>query len=512
MTAITIDGEPISWTTLREPLAAPITITLAPGLHQRLAASRAVVDKYLGGEALVYAINTGFGIFARQRIAPAQVEELQRNLIESHAAGVGDPLSDPVVRLMMLLKLQNLALGYSGVRPTLVETVAAWLSADALPVIPAQGSVGASGDLAPLAHMTRTMMGAGETRYRGTVVGGKALAQQLQLPLLTLGAKEGLAMINGTQAMVAVGAAVVEMAENCLAHATVAGAMTIEGLFGSIVPFDARLHAVRPHPGAIAVAEGMRRMLAKSQIVASHRHCARVQDPYALRCLPSVHGAVLDALQGTRDILLREANSATDNPLIFLEGGAILSGGNFHGAPVALAMDHLAIALATLASISERRIEQLINPKAGELPVLGLTPNPGLHSGFMVAHTTAASLVSECKTLAHPASVDTIPTWGGQEDHVSMGMWAARKALRIVEQVQQVIAIELLAAAQAIDLHPQRLRAGIGVEAAYQALRRNIPAMERDRYLAHDLAAINALVHGRTVRSAVEATIGPIFT
>lgn len=494
MSTITLTGKPLAWEILAQALRGPVRVALAARAKQAMARSRAVVDAIVDDEHPVYGINTGFGIFARTTIAAAHLAELQRNLVLSHAAGVGPLLPDVIVRTMILLKLHGLSLGYSGVRPLLAEQIGQWLNADCLPEIPAQGSVGASGDLAPLAHLALAWLGEGRVRYRGRSLTARRAAQQLRLPRMHLEAKEGLGLLNGTQAMLAVGLAAVDTARVVLAHADLAGALTIEGLFGSVVPFDARLHAVRAHPGAVHTAARIRRLVAGSKIVASHRGCGRVQDPYALRCIPTVHGAVRDALVSTQAILLREANSVTDNPIVFADDAAILSGGNFHGAPLALACDHLAIAMTTLASISERRIEQMINPKAGELSVMGLTPTPGLHSGFMVAHTTAASLVSECKTLAHPASVDTIPTWAGQEDHVSMGMWGARKLLTIVDNVLQVVAIELLAACQAIDLHPKRLTAGTGTQAAYQAIRRRVPMLTTDRFMAPDLRAAAELI------------------
>jgi histidine ammonia-lyase len=499
MMTITLTGAPLAWDVLTAPLSGPVQVTIGATAQQRLAASRAVVDAHVDDTEPHYGINTGFGIFARTRIEHDDLATLQRNLVLSHAAGVGEPLPDPVVRTMLLCKLQGLCLGYSGVRVQVVEALAQWLAHDALPVIPSQGSVGASGDLAPLAHMALALLGEGSVRCGGMTLTAAAAIQQFNLPTIALRAKEGLGLLNGTQAMAALGVAALDGAMNAIAHADLAGAMTIEGLFGSVVPFDARLHEVRPHPGAQVTAQRMRALLAESAIVRSHQDCERVQDPYALRCIPAVHGAVRDAIDACRDILVREVNSVTDNPIVFPKENAIVSGGNFHGAPIALAMDHLAIAVTTLASMSERRIEQMINPKSGELAVMGLTKQPGLHSGFMVAHTTAASLVSENKTLAHPASVDTISTWGGQEDHVSMGMWGARKALRVVENAVQVIAIELLAAAQAIDLHDTRLKAGKGVEAAYHSIRAKIPTLEEDRFMAPDLERIRTLVASRAL-------------
>lgn len=508
MAIIALHGERLSWRDAVQALQGPVRVRLAPAARRRLAKARAVVERHERDERPIYGINTGFGIFARTKIAPEKLRELQRNLVVSHAAGVGAPLPDGVVRLMLLLKLHHLTRGHSGVRVELAEAVAAWLNADCLPVVPAQGSVGASGDLAPLAHLATALLGLGSVRLAGRTLSARAAQQRLHLPRVELQAKEGLALVNGTEAMLALAVAVVAEAWAVLAHADIAGALTIEGLLGSVVPFDARLHGVRPHPGAVETAAVMRTLLAQSAIVASHRDCGRVQDPYALRCIPAVHGVAREAIRVAAATVACELDSVTDNPIIFPDDDVILSGGNFHGAPLSFAMDALAIALTTLASMSERRIEQLINPKAGELAVMGLTPAPGLHSGFMVAHTTAAALVSECKTLAHPASVDTIPTWGGQEDHVSMGMWAARKAHQIVAQARQVIGIELLAACQAIDLHPRRDAPGKGAAAAYRAVRAVVPTLREDRPMAPDLAAAERLVAEHQVRRAVEASVG----
>ncbi|MBI4237134.1 MAG: histidine ammonia-lyase [Deltaproteobacteria bacterium] len=508
MPILVLDGERLPWEDAARALSEPIHVRLAPAARRRLAKARAVVERHERDERPIYGINTGFGIFARTKIAPEKLRELQRNLVVSHAAGVGAALPDGIVRLMLLLKLHHLARGHSGVRVELAEALAAWLNADCLPIVPAQGSVGASGDLAPLAHLALALLGEGFVRSGGRIMAASRAAKRLRLPCVTLQAKEGLALLNGTEAMLAVAVAVVTEAWVVLCHADIAGALTIEGLLGSVTPFDARLHGVRPHPGAVATAAMLRKLLAQSAIVASHRDCGRVQDPYALRCIPAVHGVAREAIRVGAATVHCELDSVTDNPIIFPDDDAILSGGNFHGAPLAFAMDALAIALTTLASISERRIEQLINPKAAELAVMGLTPTPGLHSGFMVAHTTAAALVSECKTLAHPASVDTIPTWGGQEDHVSMGMWAARKARDVVALARQVVGIELLAACQAIDLHPRRDAPGKGAAAAYRAVRAAVPMLREDRPMAPDLGLAEQLVAEQRIKAAVEGRCG----
>ncbi len=507
MSTLVLTGDALTWDQAMQPLAGPVRVRIASSAKHKMTASRQVVESILSKDTPIYSINTGFGNFARTSIAPKDRKALQKNLVMSHAAGVGPVLPDAVVRLMMLLKLQGLVLGYSGVRPLLAEALAAWISADALPEVPAQGSVGASGDLAPLAHMTLPLIGQGRVRVQGRSMTATRAAKAWKLPIVTLQEKEGLGLLNGTQAMLAVGLSALNTAQQILLHANIAGALTIEGLLGSMTPFDARLHAVRSHPGAVHTAAIIRALVAKSDIVKSHRDCHRVQDPYALRCIPSVHGSAYDAWHHTQAVVEREVNSVTDNPIVFSKTEEILSGGNFHGAPLALAFDHLAIAITTLASISERRIEHMVNPKADELPVKGLVATPGLHSGFMVAHTTAASLVSENKTLAHPASVDTIPTWAGQEDHVSMGMWGARKLHAIVENALHVVAIELLAACQAIDLHPTRHAPGRGTKRAYAVIREYIPMLKRDRVLTPDIATMVGLIRSGEIARAVESRL-----
>lgn len=511
MNEIILKGDQLTLDQLWLPLRGPIKVKISSKAITKLYAARKTVERHLNDKQPSYGINTGFGIFANRRIAPSDLLELQRNLVLSHSAGVGPPLSDSIVRTMMLAKLHGLCLGFSGVRVEVVECLAEWLNKDCLPVVPSQGSVGASGDLAPLAHMTLALMGEGEARYQGKQFKASALIKKLKLPKLNLEAKEGLGLLNGTQAILAVGAQALYLVNQILAHADIAAALTVEGMFDSVTPFDERLHKVRPHVGAIHVASVMRKLLVNSKIVASHANCERVQDPYAIRCVPAVHGTALDAYTSAANTFEIELNSVTDNPVVFAQDDKILSGGNFHGAPLAFAMDYVAIALTTLASISERRTEQLINPKSGELPNKGLTSQPGLHSGYMVAHTTAAALVSENKTLAHPASVDTIPTWAGQEDHVSMGMWGARKALQIAQNSVFVVAIELVCAAQAIDLHDEILSPGKGTKIAYDLLRKQVPPMLKDRIVSPDLNAIAALVESGNIRESIEKKLGKLW-
>ncbi len=470
-----------------------------PSAIARMAASRAVVERILaaGDDApLVYGVNTGFGALAEIRISAHQIETLQRNLVRSHAAGVGEPLPRDAVRAMMLLRAAVLARGHSGARPVVCERLCELLAHGIHPVIPSRGSVGASGDLAPLAHLALAMMGEGEVEYRGRhIAAGEALADAGVEPLV-LAAKEGLTLLNGTQHMTAIGALAVGDAEHTCEVADIAGAMSLEALKGTSAPFDARVVGVRPHPGQLAVAAHLRTLLSDSEIAESHRDCGKVQDPYSLRCMPQVHGASRDVLDYARAVLEREANSTTDNPLVF-EGdggdGVLISGGNFHGQPVALALDAAAIAVAELANISERRVEQLVNPQLSSgLPGF-LAPESGLNSGFMIAQVSAAALVSENKVLTHPASVDSIPSSAGREDHVSMGALAALKLSQVHDHVRTVLAIELLCAAQGLDLR-RPLRAGPKIEAAHECIRAEVTAMLEDRPLADDIRAVRGLI------------------
>jgi histidine ammonia-lyase len=444
---------------------------------------------------VVYGVTTGFGRLADVAIPRNHLAELQLNLIRSHACGIGPPLPTEEVRAVMLLRANVLAKGYSGVRPELVDLLLDLLRSRIHPVIPEQGSVGASGDLAPLSHLALVLVGEGEAEVEGTIVPGAEALRRAGLSPLVLQAKEGIALNNGTQVMTGIGALVLVAAERAIETADVAGAMSLEGLRGTPDAFHPALQRVRAHAGQIASAERLRTLLAGSEIRESHRHNdPRVQDAYALRCMPQVHGATRGALAYVRSVLEIEMNSATDNPLIFPDedGGVVLSGGNFHGQPVAQALDLLTLALADLASISERRIERLVNPDLSDLPAF-LTRTPGLHSGMMLAQISAAALVSESKVLAHPASVDSIPTGASKEDHVSMGAWAARKARQVLRNTEVVLGIELMCAAQALEfLRP--LRPGRGVEAAYHQIRSRIAPLEADRVLAPDIAAAAELV------------------
>ena len=480
-------------------------IALAAAAAARVRASRAVVERAVAGGAVMYGINTGFGKLAGVRIAAEQLGQLQRNLLLSHATGVGEPLPVAASRLAFALRIHNLALGFSGVRRELLDQAIALWNGGFVPVIPQQGSVGASGDLAPLSHMALPLIGEGHVHAGERVLTGAAALQRLGRAPLELQAKEGLALINGTQIMTAIGCLVLHEALLLAKAADVACALTVEALRGSEKPFQARLHALRAHPGQQATAANLRALLAGSAIVRSHASCAKVQDAYSLRCAPQVHGAAKDGIRYALDVLVTEANAVTDNPLVF-PGGDVVSGGNFHGQPVSQAMDFLKIAVGTLANVSERRIEQLVNPDISGLPPF-LARNPGLESGFMIAQVVAASLASENKTLAHPASIDTIPTSANREDHVSMGVTAARHADRVVANTAKVLGIELLCAAQGLDLG-ERLRPGAGVAAVHRALRRVVPALVTDRLLAPDLAAAERLVRDGSLVAAAERAAG----
>ena len=472
----------------------------------RVEASRAIVEEALERGETHYGINTGFGALAQERISSDKVEELQRNLLMSHAVGVGDPVPPEISRLMLQLKIHALGIGYSGVSVETFERLLYFEEHDLIPVIPSRGSVGASGDLAPLAHMALPLLGRGAF-WDGDVhrPAAEVLAQH-DLEPLTLQAKDGLSLINGTQLMSAYGAFILEKALQLVTISDVLAAMSLEALQGSIRPFDARIQELRPHRGQGQVADNIRLLLTDSEILDSHRHCGKIQDPYCLRCVPQVHGASRDALAHARRVIETEINSVTDNPLVFKDGD-IISQGNFHGQPLALALDYAAIALAELASISERRTYLLLGGHDG-LPKL-LMEETGINSGFMIPQYTAAALVSENKVLCHPASVDTIPTSLGQEDHVSMGSISALKLLDILENVRHVLAIELLTAGQALD-YRQPLRPGRGVELTHKKLRANVPHREEDAAFEDDIAKCRSLIGENMVVNIVSESLGQL--
>jgi histidine ammonia-lyase len=473
--------------TLRRIHENPVDLRLSAQDRGRIAVAASLVDRIVAKGDAAYGINTGFGLLAQTRIPAEQLELLQRNLLLSHAAGVGDALPDAVVRLILVLKINALARGHSGITMAVINALLALLQHEVYPVIPAQGSVGASGDLAPLAHLSTVLLGIGQVRVRGEL---KPASEGLRLAgfePLKLRAKEGLALINGTQVSTALALAGLFGAEDVFGAAVVAGAMSVDALKGSDAPFDERIHEARGQPGQIAAAREYRELIAGSAIRASHLDCTRVQDPYSFRCQPQVMGACLELIRNCSVTLQREANAVTDNPLLFVESGEVLSGGNFHAEPVAFAADTLALAIAEIGSLAERRVAVLVDPKMSGLPAF-LVDNSGVNSGFMIAQVTAAALVSENKSIAAPCSVDSIPTSANQEDHVSMATHGARRLERMVDNAAAVIGIELLAAAQGIDFH-RPARSSASLEGVHAAIRSDVPFYAADRYFAPDIQA-----------------------
>ena len=501
MDSLLLDGQPLTLAEIEAVSLAARPVAVAPAALARVAQSRALIEKILAAGQTVYGVNTGFGKLSDVRIPPEKLAQLQTNLVHSHAGGVGQPLSEGESRAMLLLRANVLAKGFSGCRPELVELLVALLNAGVHPVIPEKGSVGASGDLAPLAHLALVAIGEGEAFYRGERLNGGEALRRAGLQPIQLAAKEGLALLNGTQAMTAVGALAVARGLRVAQLADLAGAMSLEALMGTPAAFDPRIQQARPHAGQIHSAAHLLRLLAGSGIRESHRsHDVRVQDAYCLSCMPQVHGAVLDALEHVQGILEVEAGSATDNPLVFPENAlgtgspeAVLSGGNFHGATLAYAFDYAAIVLTDLAGITERRIDRLLNMDINEgLPAF-LTPDPGLSSGFLIAQIVAAALINECQVLSHPSSSSSIPTDGGKEDHVSMGMTGALKLRQIVENAERVLAIELMCAAQGLEFR-RPLRSSQQVEQAHEAVRAIVPRLEEDRVLSPDIEKLAAAV------------------
>ena len=483
-------GQPIALNQIAAVALGSEKVRIAPAVHDRVKASRAVIERIVADDKVAYGITTGFGKLSDVRIPRESLRDLQLNLVRSHACGIGPPLSEPEVRAMMLLRANVLTLGFSGIRLEVIQLLCEMLNRRIHPVVPEKGSVGASGDLAPLAHLSLGLIGEGEAFADGQRIGSADALQQAGLRPVVLAAKEGLALLNGTQAMHAVGGLALYRAQRLVRIADVAGAMTLEGLKDTPAAFDRRLQEARPHAGQKAAAAHLLQLLEGSEIRESHReNDPRVQDAYSIRCMPQVHGAIRGALDHCEQVLLVESASATDNPLVFADSGDVISGGNFHGAPLALALDYAGIAMTDLMTIAERRIDRMVNPDKSEgLPAF-LARNPGLESGFMIPHVAAASLLNEARVLAHPASIDNVSTSGGKEDHVSMGMTCARKLRSIVELGENLIAIELLAGAEALE-HRRPLKAGVGVERAYATVRRWAPPLTRDRALAGDIARI----------------------
>ncbi len=488
---IVIDGASLTISDVEAVACGGAAVSLADEARERIARSRKVIDDILAAGQVVYGVNTGFGKLAEVRVSSDQLSRLQLNLLRSHACGVGEPFAEAEVRAMLLLRANVLATGFAGCRPEVVDRLLALLASGVHPVVPSQGSVGASGDLAPLAHLALPLVGEGRAMFGGEVLPGAEALRRAGLQPLQLEAKEGLALINGTQASTAVGALALAKVHRLLDAADVVCALTLDALAGTDAAFDPAVHRARPHPGQSASARRLHSLLRDSAIRESHRSCGRVQDAYSLRCTPQVHGAVRDALAHVAGVVSVELNSATDNPMVFADG-RVVSGGNFHGAPLAVTFDYLTAALTDLASISERRLARLVDSSASGLPAF-LSPQPGLNSGFMMVQVAAAALASECKTLAHPASVDSIPTSAGQEDHVSMSTWAGRKLARVAEMVRQVLGMEYLAAAQALEFH-RPLQTSDALERAVALLRERVPRLEEDREMAPDLEAAAELV------------------
>ena len=498
---ILLDGNSLTLDHLVAIASAGAEVGLAPAADTRVRAARAVVDRVAQGDAAAYGINTGFGSFAEVKIPGDSLDQLQLNLLRSHAAGVGEPLSIPVVRATMALRANVLAKGFSGIRVETLRLLIELLNRNVHPVVPARGSVGASGDLAPLAHLSLVLIGEGEAWHGQAREPGAAALRRAGLQPATLAAKEGLALINGTQASAALLGLAVAGAARLARAADVAAALSIDGLQGSMRPFDARIHAARGFDGQVASAANIGTMLEGSAINASHANCGRVQDAYSMRCAAQVHGAAREAFAFARRVFDIEANAATDNPMVFAESGDIVSGGNFHGAPVGVAADLLCIGLSQLATISERRSERLVNPALSGLPAF-LTRHGGLQSGLMMAQVTAAALTSEMKIVAHPASVDTIPTSANKEDHVSMSMAAGLKAMHALELARQVLAVELLCACQAIDLLAP-LTTSPPLARVHEIIRARVPTLDGDRPPSTDLAAISDLIAAGELERAI---------
>jgi histidine ammonia-lyase len=506
MKFVSPDGEHLSLEEVREAAEGKAKVRISPSIRKKIRRSRDSIEKALRQGEKIYGVTTGFGSLCDLLINPSQIEELQKNLIRSHSVGVGPFFDEITTRAIMVLRMNVIAKGYSGVRPEVLHQLVEMINRGVHPLVPEQGSVGASGDLAPLAHLTSVMMGEGEAIFQGKRMPGKRAMKRAGIPLITLKAKEGLALINGTQVMTAVGVLTLLRAEGLCKVADIVGACTLDALKGTFSAFDPDIQRVRPFPGQMAVAKNFQKLGKVDPIAESHKSCPKIQDAYSLRCIPQVHGAIRDALAFVRRTLEIEVNSATDNPLIFADKGKILNCGNFHGEAVAFALDLLGIVVAELGGISERRIEKLINPALSGLPAF-LTAEGGLHSGLMMVQVSAASLASENKVLAHPASVDSIPTSADKEDHVSMGTLASRKARDIVKNVERILAMELLCATQGLEfLLP--LQPGSGIHEAYQVVREKVPPIKGDRRFSEDIKKIHLLIGSGELLERVEKVVG----
>jgi histidine ammonia-lyase len=507
MAALTLKPGSINLTELRRVARGSDRVALAEGWRNGVEQSLAAVGKRLAAGEALYGINTGFGKLSKTRISIDELATLQLYLVRSHAAGVGAPLADSTVRLVLVLKAASLARGYSGVRPVLIERLLQVVNAGIYPLVPGQGSVGASGDLAPLAHLALALIGEGRVRVGGQELDSAKALKNAGIEPLLLGPKEGLALLNGTQVSTALALEALFAAEDLLAGSIVSGAMSVDAALGSRVPFDARIHEARGQPAQSAVAAAFRSVLGESEIGHSHENCDRVQDPYSLRCQPQVAGACLQQIADAARVLGLEANGVSDNPLVFGAEGEVLSGGNFHAEPVAFAADNLALAIAELGALAERRIAMLIDDSLSQLPAF-LVRQGGLNSGFMIAQVTAAALASENKSLAHPASVDSIPTSANQEDHVSMATFAARRLHPMAENTRGIIAIELLAAAQGIDFR-RPMRTSPALEQAYALLRKSVAFYDHDRHFAPDIEAAKVVIGDERLLALVPAGLVP---
>ncbi|EGQ9109002.1 histidine ammonia-lyase [Vibrio alginolyticus] len=493
MLNLTLKPGHISLNELRQVSRSPVNLTLDPEAIPAIEESTQVVDRVIAEDRTVYGINTGFGLLANTRIAPEDLETLQRSIVLSHAAGIGEFMSDETVRLMMVLKINSLSRGFSGIRLKVINMLTDLVNAQVYPCVPKKGSVGASGDLAPLAHMSTVLLGEGQARHNGNIISGQEALKIAGLEPITLAPKEGLALLNGTQASTAFALEGLFIAEDLFASATVCGAMSVEAALGSRRPFDPRIHRVRGHRSQIDAALAYRHLLdTSSEIGDSHTNCEKVQDPYSLRCQPQVMGACLQQIRNAAEVLQVEANSVSDNPLVFAEDGDIISGGNFHAEPVAMAADNLALAIAEIGSLSERRMALLIDSALSKLPPF-LVDNGGVNSGFMIAQVTSAALASENKTLAHPASVDSLPTSANQEDHVSMATFAARRLKEMGENTRGILAVEYLSAAQGLDFRAPN-KSSERIEIAKQMLREKVSFYDKDRYFAPDIEQANTLL------------------
>jgi len=508
MITVALDGDHLTLEEVFEVAEGRAGVKIAPAAAKKMKRSRDFVEKALRKGEKIYGVTTGFGLLSDKLIDLSQIEDLQRNLIRSHSVGVGPFFDEPTTRAVMALRANVIAKGYCGVRKQVLECLVEMINRGVHPLVPEQGSVGASGDLAPLAHLASVLIGEGNAIFRGKAMPGRKAMEKAGIPILTLKAKEGLSLINGTQVMTAVGLLSLLRAERLCKIADIAGACTLDALKGTLSAFDPDIQKVRPFPGHLAVAKNFQRLGQKDEIVESHKLCSKIQDAYSLRCTPQVHGAVRDALAFVRKTLEIEVNSATDNPLIFADQGKILNCGNFHGEPIAFALDLLGIVVSELGGISERRIEKLINPALSGLPPF-LTTEGGLHSGLMMVQVSAAALASENKVLAHPASVDSIPTSADKEDHVSMGLIAARKGRDIVRNVEHILAMELLCATQGLEFQLP-LQPGLGIKEAYRVVREKVPPITGDRRFSDDILKIQLLIESGDLLHRVEKAAGKL--